>query len=273
MKIIGFLEKKEKSKKIKLKKVKFKKYEQKQANTPTKRPQMGGKLFRNVVANCIIGVVLVFMFTLTYAGGTLNAFSSNQPTAIYNGNLNSNKICLMINVYWGNECIEPMLATLEEYNVKTTFFLGGMWVEKYADLALKIYESGHEIANHGYFHKDQDKINLDANKKEILSCHNIIKNKLNIEMNLFAPPSGAYSNDTIKAAEQLNYKVIMWTRDTIDWRDRDATTIYNRAVKNAKGGDLILMHPTSATAEALPQIIQTLQSENFTLTTVSSCLS
>ena len=98
MKIIGFLEKKEKSKKIKLKKVKFKKYEQKQVNTPTKHPQMGGKLFRNVVANCIIGVVLVFMFTLTYAGGTLNAFSSNQPTAIYNGNLNSNKICLMINV-------------------------------------------------------------------------------------------------------------------------------------------------------------------------------
>ena len=91
-------------------------------------------------------------------------------------------------------------------------------------------------------------------------------------MNLFAPPSGAFNNSTIEAANTLQYKTIMWTRDTIDWRDQDATTIYNRAVKNAKGGDLILMHPTKCTAEALPKIIETLQ-ENFLLTTVTDVLS
>ncbi|MEG2687770.1 MAG: polysaccharide deacetylase family protein, partial [Clostridia bacterium] len=49
---------------------------------------------------------------------------------------------------------------------------------------------------------------------------------------LFAPPSGSIGNDMFKACEQLNYKVIMWTRDTIDWRDQDANVIYNRAIKN-----------------------------------------
>lgn len=237
-----------------------------------KRKKISGRLFRTVIANSVIGFVLLSMFALTYAGGTLNAFSEVSNSPLYNGNLNSNKICLMINVYWGNEYIEPMLSTLEKNNVKTTFFLGGMWVEKYPDLAKKIKDAGHEIGNHGYFHKDHTKLNLDGNKKEISSCHEIVKNVLGVDVNLFAPPSGAYNNSTIEATNALNYTAIMWTRDTIDWRDQDATTIYNRAIKNAKGGDLILMHPTKCTAEALPKIIETLQ-ENFLLTTVSDCLS
>ena len=47
----------------------------------------------------------------------------------------------------------------------------------------------------------------------------------------------------------------MWTRDTIDWRDHDADLIYRRAVKNIKGGDLILMHPTECTVKALERIV------------------
>ncbi len=238
-----------------------------------KKKKLSGSAFRNIVANSIIGFVLLSMFALTYVGGTLKAFSQADETPIYNGNLNSNKICLMINVYWGNEYLDSMLETLNSNNVKTTFFLGGMWVEKYPELAKKIYENGHEIANHGYFHKDQDKINLDGNKKEISSCHNIVKTTLGVEMNLFAPPSGAFNSSTMQAAKALNYNVIMWTRDTIDWRDQDADTIYTRATKNAKGGDLILMHPTKCTAEALPGIIKTLQENGFTLTTVTECLS
>ena len=64
----------------------------------------------------------------------------------------------------------------------------------------------------------------------------------------------------------------MWTRDTIDWRDKDAELIYQRAIKNAKGGDLILMHPTEKTLEALPKIIDYFQTNGFNLTTVTQTL-
>lgn len=238
-----------------------------------KKKKLSGRAFRNIVANSIIGFVLLSMFALTYVGGTLKAFSKADDSPIYNGNLNSNNVSLMINVYWGNEYLDSMLETLKNNNVTTTFFLGGMWVEKYPDLAKKIQANGHEIANHGYFHKDQDKINLDNNKKEISSCHEIVKNTLGVEMTLFAPPSGAFNQSTMQAAKSLNYSVIMWTRDTIDWRDQDVDTIYNRAIKNAKGGDLILMHPTKCTVEALPRIIETLKSQGLNITTVTNCLS
>lgn len=238
-----------------------------------KKKKLSGRAFRNIVANSVIGFVLLSMFALTYVGGTLKAFSKADDSPIYNGNLNSNNVSLMINVYWGNEYLNSMLETLKNNNVTTTFFLGGMWVEKYPDLAKKIQANGHEIANHGYFHKDQDKINLDNNKKEISSCHEIVKNTLGVEMTLFAPPSGAFNQSTMQAAKSLNYNVIMWTRDTIDWRDQDVDTIYNRAIKNAKGGDLILMHPTKCTAEALPRIIEALKNQGLNITTVTNCLS
>lgn len=45
--------------------------------------------------------------------------------------------------------------------------------------------------------------------------------------------------------------------------------IYNRAIKNAKGGDLILMHPTENTVKALPRIIENLKQKGFVLTKVS----
>ena len=75
-------------------------------------------------------------------------------------------------------------------------------------------------------------------------------------MQLFAPPSGAYSENTVNAAVALGYKVVMWSKDTIDWRDHDEDTIYRRATENAAGGDLVLMHPTEETARALSAVLR-----------------
>ncbi len=231
------------------------------------------KTFRNIFANGIIAFVLIGLFFLTYTSDTLSAFSNTSSISpIYAGNTSSNNITLMFNVYWGNEYLDCILGTLKENNIKTTFFIGGTWAEKYPELLQKIYTDGHEIANHGYYHKDHAKISYDNNMKEISNTHNLIKRLLGIEMNLFAPPSGSYSNSTLEIADSLGYKTIMWTRDTIDWRDQDSNLIYQRAIKNASSGDLILMHPTEKTAEALPNIISKLKELGFNLTTVSSTI-
>lgn len=230
------------------------------------------KVFRNVFVNFIICIVLVGLFVITYTGGTLNAFNSNEVEAVYHGNTSSKNICLMINVYWGNDFIEPMLKTLKENNIKTTFFVGGTWAKKFPDLLKMISSDGHEIANHGFYHKDHKTISYQQNKDEIQNTHNVVKEILGVEMNLFAPPSGSYSKTTIETAKELGYTSIMWTRDTIDWRDQDENLIYSRAVKNAAGGDLILMHPTEKTAAALPKIVEALVENGFNLTTVTECL-
>lgn len=228
---------------------------------------------RNHFVNVVIILMLFLVASCAFLGVNIVTTSNVINGVYYSGNEESNKISLMINVYWGTEYLDGMLEILDKYDVKTTFFVGGTWAVKESDMLEKIYEKGHEIGNHGYTHKDQDKLNREQNQKEILTTHNIVKDLLNIDMNLFAPPSGAYSKTTVEVASSLGYQTIMWTRDTIDWRDKDADLIYSRAVKDAKGGDLVLMHPTEKTLEVLENIIITLQEKGLKVTTVSDTLS
>lgn len=228
--------------------------------------------FRKSIVNLIIVFMLVSISSLAVFGVNYIASSTVINGVYYSGNEESNKISLMINVYWGTEYLDDMLDILDKYDVKTTFFVGGTWAVKDSEMLQKIYGAGHEIGNHAYSHKDLDKVSKDVIIKEISTTHQIVSDLLNVEMNLFAPPSGAYNKTTVEVASSLNYQTIMWTRDTIDWRDKDAEIIYSRAVKNAKGGDLILMHPTACTRDALERIIITLQQQGFKLTTVSDTL-
>ena len=224
---------------------------------------------RRWASNLAIALVIAVVGGFAIFAGLKVVPTSAVSGVYYNGDTSSNKVTLMINVYWGTEYLDDMLATLAEKDVKTTFFIGGTWAVLNEDYLNKIYQAGHEIANHGYHHKDHDKLDEQGNLNEISTTHKIIKELLGVDMTLFAPPSGAYDKLTVSCAESLGYHTIMWTRDTIDWRDHDAEVIYQRAIKKAKGGDLILMHPTEATAQALPRIIDYFQSNNFTLSTVS----
>ncbi|MBR2480362.1 MAG: polysaccharide deacetylase, partial [Clostridia bacterium] len=79
-------------------------------------------------------------------------------------------------------------------------------------------------------------------------------------------------NEMFKACNNLNKKVIMWSRDTIDWRDKDSNLVLKRATLDIQNGELILMHPTPHTLKALPTIISVLKAKNLNPTTVSKCI-
>lgn len=221
--------------------------------------------------NVVIVLMLVVLGGLMISNAkTLSVQADSR--VIYSGNEQSNNVSFMINVYQGNEHVKNILDILDIYKVKTTFFVGGCWAVKNIDVVKEIYTRGHELANHGFYHKEQNNLDFEGNVQEIKMCHQVISENLGVEMTLFAPPSGAYNVTTVDAAASLNYKTIMWTHDTIDWRDQDADLIFKRATKNLSNGDLILMHPTKKTVEALTNILSTAINNGYNPTTVSNCL-
>lgn len=229
-------------------------------------------VFRHVFCNIFIVTILVVLFCATYTGGVLSAFSSSEKDPHYHGNLNSRKVSLMINVYQGTEFIEPIMDAFAALHFKATFFIGGSWAEKNPNTLVSMRDRGFEIGNHGYLHRDHKKLSAQQNREEIFVTHQLVKNLADVEMKLFAPPSGSFGLTALETAYNLGYKTIMWTRDTIDWRDHNAEVITSRATRNAKGGDLILMHPTKETLEALPGILNWFYVNGFIVTTVSDCL-
>ena len=208
-----------------------------------------------LVTNVCLGVLLLAVCAVCFL--PTGVFTAGKTDRVYySGDPDSKYISLMFNVYWGNEYLGGILDTLDEYGVKATFFIGGCWVDDNAALVKEIDARGHELANHGYFHKDQDKLSYAQNEEEIRVCGELLKSYTGKAPDLFAPPSGAYSDVTVDAAEALGYKVILWSKDTIDWRDKDESLIYSRAVEGASGGDLVLMHPTAQTEKVLPAVLQ-----------------
>ena len=230
------------------------------------------KLKIRIITNSIliILVVVVFAFTIIPSNSVM-IYGKDSNAVLYNGNRSANEVSLMFNVYENANVVEGILDLLKEKGVKATFFIGGIFATRESQVIKRIYEEGHEIGNHGYLHKDHKKLSESQNKEEITSTHKLVKSITGLEMNLFAPPSGSYSKTTLKVAESLNYKTIMWSKDTIDWRDSDIKTIVKRATENTISGDLILMHPKEHTLKALSQIISTLEQKGLKMVTVSKC--
>jgi len=226
-----------------------------------------------VITNVIIVSIFVVLSAIAFPINRATATASVNPNVIYQGNLEKNNVCFMFNVYWGTEYIKDILDVLDFYEVKTTFFVGGSWSAKNTETLKEIYMRGHEIANHGYNHKDQDKLTKKQNEDEIMMTHKLIQANLGIEMNLFAPPSGAYDNELVDIALELNYKTIMWSHDTIDWRDKDSELIFKRATENLSNGDLILMHPTEHSLNALSNILSYASNNGYNATTVTNTIS
>ena len=233
---------------------------------------INGRKFRKVLTGGVLAIAVLIVFCFTFFVGGMGAVQTSAETnkAIYKGNENNKNVSIMINVYWGNEYIEKMLEVINQNQIKVTFFVGGSWVEKNPELFKKIVASGAEIGNHGYLHKDSAKISEQKLKDEILRTNEIIEKVGGVKCTLFAPPSGSLDDKTLKVANELGMRVVMWSKDTIDWRDNQESLVYQRATDNLSNGDLILMHPTAHTASALQNIIDCIKGKGFSLTDVST---
>ena len=222
-------------------------------------------IFTNVVITLIIAVVISVSF---FPEKIEAMYGGSKISAIYSGNKEHANVSLMFNVYENKEVVNKIVDLLDEKGVKATFFIGGCWADDNGETLKRITSSGHEIGNHGYFHKDHKKLSYEDNREEIYLTGVVINALCGQNATLFAPPSGSFSVNTLDACSDLGYKCIMWSKDTIDWRDSDVDLIVKRATKNAENGDLILMHPKPHTLKALSRIIDYYLSAGFSLVTV-----
>ncbi len=225
----------------------------------------------SILTNAIICMVLIFVTIAGFYNDSLRVVSSSSNTAYYKGN-NKEGVALMFNVYENSQNVYEIINTLNSCGETATFFIGGCWADDNVECVRAIRNYGYEIGSHGYFHKDHSKLSLSENMREIEPSLKLLKALCNIEVNLFAPPSGAFADNTLKACDKLKLKLIMWTNDTIDWRDSDVKAIVERATKDISGGELILMHPTDSTVKALPQIIKLIKENGLKTLTVSQCI-
>ncbi|NQX65813.1 polysaccharide deacetylase family protein [Paenibacillus alba] len=195
------------------------------------------------------------------------------PTPVFKGNPKKPMASLMINVAWGNEYLPSILETLRKENVHATFFFDGSWLKKNVEMAKTIQSEGHEISNHAYSHKDMRNISRSKAVEEISKTEDLLKQQLGVKNTLFAPPSGYFNQETVQIASEFHLQTVLWTFDTIDWKNPGADRIIQRLTTSIEPGTLILMHPTSSSKEALAGMIRVIKNKGLTMGTVSELLS
>ena len=198
---------------------------------------------------------------------------SEKLLPIYNVETDEKKVAFTMNCAWNADDIDSILETLEKNNVKITFFMVGEWIDKYEEAAKKIYEAGHEIANHSDTHKHVNNLSYEENVEEIKKANEKIKNITGKENILYRAPYGEYNNTVVKAAKENGYIPIQWNLDTLDYTGLTGEEMWKRLDKKLKNGDIILSHNgTAHTADSLDMLIKNIKKKAFEIVKVSDLI-
>ncbi|RLL45361.1 hypothetical protein D8M04_10935 [Oceanobacillus piezotolerans] len=199
---------------------------------------------------------------------------SDLPAApIYRGHPEKEMVALLINVSWGTEYIPDILKILNEHKVKASFFIEGKWAKENAELVMMIKEQGHVIGNHAYNHPDMARISNQNIMEQITQTNDILSAITGEKPKWFAPPSGSFNDQVVQTAHHLDMETILWTVDTIDWKNPSINVMIDRVNDKVHNGATILMHPTEVIANGLDELIQILKDSGYRIGTIDKLLS
>jgi peptidoglycan-N-acetylglucosamine deacetylase len=167
-----------------------------------------------------------------------------------------------------------LLDILKQRKVKGTFFVVGQCVAEYPEIAKRIVDEGHEIANHSWSHPQLTRIGEVSVIDQLGRTHDVVKQTTGHTMTLLRPPYGAFSaNQQAWAYRKWGYKCILWDVDTLDWKHRDAGRTQASILQNTRPGSIILTHDIhKPTIDAMPASIDGLLAKGFKFVTVSELL-
>ena len=184
------------------------------------------------------------------------------------------KVCaLSFDAAWGNEQTQTLLDILDRYKVKSTFFLVKQWVDKYPDDVKEIAARGHDVGNHSATHPHMSELSSEQQNAEIGNCNDAIESLTGSCPTLFRAPYGEYNDALVKNLKSCGMYCVQWNIDSLDWKDPTPNEMADRIQQKLCPGSIILMHNGAKnTPEALPRIIEMIQSEGYTIVPISELI-
>ena len=222
-------------------------------------------------------VAVFFAIAVVYTEkDNITVFSADEPSAIYSVKTDKKILALTFDISWGDTRTEPILNVLKEKGLnKATFFLSSPWSQSHPDIVKKIVDAGYEIGSHGHKHVNYSTLSDDEIRKQISTAHQILKEVTGKTPTLIRMPNGDFDKRVLRIADELNYTVIQWDTDSLDWMNPGVDKIVERVLKKAHNGDIILMHASDSCKQthlALPAIIDGLRKQGYEFVTVSELI-
>lgn len=199
--------------------------------------------------------------------------ATRKELPVYSVQREDNAISVSFDASWGGDKTIAILDILDQYNAKATFFLVGIWVEKFPDLVKEIAARGHEVENHSASHPHMTKISESKMREELRLCSDQIEALTGVRPTLFRPPYGDYNNKVVTVSRDEGYEIVQWSIDSLDWKNYGVQDMVTKATRNVQPGDIVLFHNDSQyIVEALPAILSYYQQQGLSMIPVGDLL-
>ena len=224
---------------------------------------MGKKGLFYILGLLLVGLSCLGLYQLTPAvtagGGTMITIPEQPPV-----------VALTFDDGPRADTTARLLDGLALREVPATFFLVGEFIPDNQDLVRRMAAEGHQIGVHTYSHiriTNLSKADFDA---EVSCTRQLLTSILGEGSYWLRPPYGIIDDSVLQWAES---PVVLWSLDTLDWKDQDADRIVNQVVWQAKDGDIILFHDIyDSSVDAALRIIDALTERGFCFATVEQLL-
>lgn len=154
-----------------------------------------------------------------------------------------------------------VLARLDEYGAKATFFCIGERVARHPDLAREIFRRGHAIENHSQRHPNHFSL-LGPRRiaREVLEAQETIAAVSGASPIFFRAPAGLRNPLLEPILSRLGLRLASWSRRGFDTVRRDAGSVFTKLSRGLRAGDILLLHDGHAarTADGSPVILEVL---------------
>ena len=226
-------------------------------------------------AGTLLAILLLCAVSAAYVSGarTAEVLARKRELPVYSVDRDDGKIAISFDAAWGGEKTRKILDILDENGIRATFFLVDIWTQRFPELVQEIAARGHEIGNHSTTHPKMSSLSRDKIAQELETMSANAEKLIGQRPTLFRPPYGDYNNDVVLTARQNGYEVVQWSVDSLDWKNKGVQPLIDRATRNVKSGDIVLVHNDSQyIVEALPAVIKSYREQGLTPGPVSSVL-
>ncbi|HMK84740.1 MAG TPA: polysaccharide deacetylase family protein [Steroidobacteraceae bacterium] len=180
------------------------------------------------------------------------------------------------------EVTPRVLAVLESYGVRASFFCVGERVLSYPQLARDIVRRGHTVENHTQHHRhDFSLLGPKRMASEVREAQEHITRIVGTAPRFFRAPAGLRNPFLEPVLCRLELRLASWTRRGFDTVNGDAQRVYRCLVGSLRPGDILLMHDGHAARsrtgapvimEVLPRVIETLRARRLQPITLQAAL-
>ncbi len=135
-----------------------------------------------------------------------------------------------------------VLALLEQYGIRATFFLIGENAAQHPDLVREIAARGHHIANHTWTHPDLRNLSEGKVRDELERTSELLHRAAGKAPTWFRAPGGDWSPASLKVSAELGMRPMAWSVDPRDWSRPGTGVITDRILKDVRPGAIVLNH-------------------------------